>query len=104
MTLKPVDHLTPKDISEMRQRQLEEAEQAARWMPWLSGRVPVRVGKVLRRAYRSGQLTKPIKEHTDAELLRVRGLGLMSLAQIRDAISLKEANSGIHNQTDRHER
>ena len=89
MAIKPVNELTPSDIARMRQQLLDDAEQAVKWMPDLSGKVSIRVGSAIRRAYREGHLTKPIKEHTDKELLRVRGIGGISLEQIRKALRAK---------------
>jgi len=89
--LKPVNDLSRVDIIEMRRKAGDEASQAVKWMPWLSGKVPIRVGSAIRRSYRAGYLTKPINELTDDELLRVRGIWTKSLEQIRQAIKLKEA-------------
>lgn len=81
--LKPVDEFTKNEIIAMRQQAAEAAEQAVKWMPWLSGKVSNRLGNTVRRAYQQGVLTKPINELTDDELLRVRGIGPKSLEQIR---------------------
>ena len=86
MTLKPINELTKLEIIEMRRKAAEEAEQHFKWQPWLSGKVPIRVGAAIRRAYGQGRLTKPINELTDKELLKIRNIGIKSLEQLRQAL------------------
>jgi len=58
----------------------------------LAGKVSTRVINALRRACLGGQLTKPIKECTDEDLLFIRGIGKKSLAEIRQALG---KNAGL---------
>lgn len=90
MTLKPIDELSQLGIIEMRRKADEVASQAFKWMPWLSGRVSIRVGGAIRRAYRQGHLTKSIDELTDKELLSAWQIGPKALEQIRRAIAKEQ--------------
>ncbi|MFP3975875.1 MAG: hypothetical protein ACLFVK_06610 [Dehalococcoidia bacterium] len=48
--------------------------------------VSSRVYNVLGHAYNTGVLTKPLEELSDIELLDVKGIGIVALAEIRDAV------------------
>ena len=52
----------------------------------LAGKVSVRISNALRRGYLAGQLSKPIEECTDEELLFIRGIGKKTLAEIRHVL------------------
>lgn len=73
----------------------KQAKQAMMWKPWLSKKVPVRVEAAIRRAYHQGYLNKPINELTDKELLQIRGIGTISLKQIRQVIATAKKSKAV---------
>lgn len=49
-------------------------------------KVSVRVLNTVWRAYASGVLDVPLEEATDEQLIRIRGIGIFSLVEIRKAL------------------
>lgn len=58
----------------------------------IRGKVSHRAFNAIHRAYKGYWLSKPLEELTDRDLLKVRGLGQMSLAEIREVIKLEAEN------------
>ena len=78
------------DLDEQKEREEKQREGIRLWelSKWRVSKLPARAYCVLRRAYSTGDLLKPVTELTDDELLFLRGLGHRTLADIRAVIPL----------------
>lgn len=87
--IKPIEDIHPEDITKMREQAYKASVRALCLLP-IHFKVPFRVEHALDRAYREGNITKPVNELTNNELLNIRQIGPMALIAIRQALENRQ--------------